>query len=202
MSADNHHSISCFNLVSTKTVPIKIANKWARNLFNCNTEYILNVCKGRCCEGTGRTMVSLTEKEQRKYIKGGFDVKDGFLSPNFETGQCPNKLISGFCGVHDTSMQPFGCIASPFTLNKNGTLVLRYRYTKFKCYGNGLPAYKVFRKSLDLLFGKREAARICHILDTEKRDFIAKMPINNYKNLLYLDGLKRIFSERRGKEKK
>jgi hypothetical protein len=67
-----------------------------------------------------------------------------------------------------TPDKPFGCIASPFTLNRSGTLVVRNRYRMLVCYvpkaredrDDHPPAFEAFRASLDLIYGDEEAARI------------------------------------------
>ncbi len=171
-------------------IDVRISGKWSHHKFNCTEDYIKNVCHGRCCEGSDKILISLLPEEQEKYREKGYDVKDGLLQPNKETGMCPNKLPLGLCGVHYTDMQPFGCIASPFTLNNSDTLIIRNRYSLMKCHGKGEPAYKTFRKSFDLIFGKEEAERVCLLLDKTDNDITAKMPHKSYINLKYLDELK------------
>jgi len=169
---------------------VKVSSKWLRHKFACSVDYIKNVCHGGCCEGSGRILISLLPDEQESHRQAGFDVKDGLLQADPKTGKCPHKLSSGLCGVHGTDMKPFGCIASPFTLNSNNTLIVRNRYTRMKCHGQGELAYKVFRASLDLIFGGDEAGRICAELDAGAGDIMATMPRKSYDALLYLDGLK------------
>ena len=135
-------------------------------------------------------MVSLLPDEQVKHQQKGYEVKDGFLQADPKTGLCPHKRQDGFCGVHGTALKPFGCIASPFTLNKTGTLIIRDRYTKLKCHGTGEPAYKTFRASLDLIFGDDEAERVCEDLESGKSGITAKIPEGSYHAIRYLDGLK------------
>lgn len=74
--------------------------------------------------------------------------------------RCPFQTDANLCGIHFTPDKPFGCIASPFTLNANNTLIVRNRYRLLRCYKDGTaPAYKAFAASLTLLFGEAEAAR-------------------------------------------
>jgi hypothetical protein len=97
------------------------------------------------------------------------------------------------CGLHGTDVKPFGCIASPFTLNSNGTLIVRNRYKLLRCYSDGrrLPAYVAFRASLDLILGHTEAARVCEHLAAGGGDCGASMPRANYLVLLENDTIKR-----------
>ncbi len=178
-----------------KEIPIRrvvVSTKWMMHKFSCTEDYILNNCKGRCCEGTNKILISLLPEEVKKHEKMGFVVKYGLLQPNLNTGKCPHKMYNGLCGIHGTDMKPFGCIASPFTLNSNGTLIVRNRYTKLRCHGNENeePAYKVFRTSLNLIFGFDAAENICSQLDQNKYNITTDIPEQQYQNLIYLDALK------------
>ena len=175
---------------SRGNITIKISDKWLNHKFLCSKDYIINNCKGRCCQGTDKILISLLPEEEQKHKDKGFIVIDGLLQPNSKTRQCPHKLNNGLCGVHNTYLKPFGCIASPFTLNDSNTLIVRNRYSMLKCHGDGERAYKVFRASLDLIFGKGEAEILCKKLDEKEKDITALMPYESYKKLKYLDGLK------------
>ena len=168
-----------------------VSSKWAHHLFACSVDYIARICHGRCCEGSGKILVSLLPEEATLYEAMGYVVRAGLLQPSTLTGKCPLKLPTGLCAVHGPVLQPFGCIASPFTMNKADTLIVRYRYSRLKCHGSGRPAYKVFRPSLDLIFGIAEAVRICGELDKDNGDVRALMPRTSYEKLRYLDGLKK-----------
>lgn len=170
---------------------VKVSSKWARHCFSCTTKYITEQCHGGCCEGSDKIMVSLLPEEVEIQEGAGFHVVAGMLQPDVATGKCPHKKENGLCGVHDTPMQPFGCIASPFTLNAGRTLIIRNRYNMMKCHGHGEPAYKVFRASLELLFGEEEALRISNHLDSGGGDIVATMAEGVPEALMYLDGLKR-----------
>ena len=169
---------------------IKISSSWLHHLFTCNSEYIQQHCKGRCCRGSNKIMVSLLLEEEKLQRDNGYDVQDSFLQPDPNTKLCPHQLSNGLCNVHGTDLKPFGCIASPFTLNKNDTLIIRHRYSQFKCHGHGEPAYKTFRSSLDLIFGAEEADKICNKLEQTHGDFDVKISEENYLKLKYLDNLK------------
>ncbi len=173
-----------------ESISVNVSAKWARHLFACSVEHIRDVCKGSCCEGSDKILVSLLPDEQECQIAAGHTVKDGLLQPDSKTGKCPHKQSDGLCRVHGTTLKPFGCIASPFTLNGSDTLIIRNRYSLMKCHGEGEPAYRCFRSSLDLIFGDEEAGRICAQLEANNGDVRADMPAASYWALHYLDGLK------------
>lgn len=99
--------------------------------------------------------------------------------------------------MHGSEDKPFGCIASPFTLNKQGTLIVRNRYRLLKCYGDEPtePAYRVFRQSLDMLFGNEEATRLCEHLDNGGGDITGYMHRTAYEMLLENDAIKQASGE-------
>jgi hypothetical protein len=171
-------------------VKVNISSKWARHKFKCSLDYIKQVCGGRCCQGSDKVLISLLPSEEQQHIDNGKDVQNGLLQPDPKTGQCPYKGEHGLCSIHGSEQKPFGCIASPFTLNKGNTLIVRDRYTKLKCHGEGQPAYHAFRGSLDLLFGADEAQRIVEHLDNGGGDIAANMPVQTYNKIKYLDKLK------------
>ncbi|KKL09787.1 hypothetical protein LCGC14_2562370 [marine sediment metagenome] len=168
---------------------VKISSRWARHLFACTQPYILSVCKGRCCQGTDRLLIALTPDEAEVQTLLGKVVTGGLLQPD-ERGLCPWKHHDGLCGLHGTRDKPLGCVASPFTLNSNDTLIIRNRYSRMRCHGTGEPAYKVFRASLDAVFGMPEADRIVGLLDAGCGDITATMLSATYNYLRLLDGLK------------
>ncbi len=89
-----------------------------------------------------------------------------------------------------------GRTTSPFTLNDNGTLVVRNRYRMLCCYkdtredGTQLPAYVAFRASLNLIFGEAEAQRIHDHLAAGGGDLVATMPSRSHTMLVDNDGIK------------
>ena len=177
---------------------VKISAKSARLRFHgCTPEYIKDVCKGRCCESstapTG-TMITVHPSEQASIEARGGVVKGGLLQPKPGTKKCPFKEAgTNLCGIHFTPDKMFGCIASPFTLNKNDTLIVRNRYRLLICYNKGpqLPAYVAFRASLDKIFGLEEAARICAHLAAGGGDLTAWVDEGRYKMLTENDEIKR-----------
>jgi len=133
------------------TIPITISSKWLRHRFPCTKKYIERHCHGRCCQGSGKLLISLLPEEETIQRNLGCNVDEGFLLSGEKV--CPHKSNTGLCGLHWLPAKPFGCIASPFTINKNDTLIVRHRYSMFKCHGKGRYAYKTFSASLNLLFG-------------------------------------------------
>jgi len=175
---------------------VKISAKSARQPFNgCDPDYIRNVCHAKCCESstapTG-TMITVHPSEVAAIAALGGVVVDGLLQPKAGCRKCPFKTGDNLCGIHFTGSKPFGCIASPFTLNANDTMIVRNRYRLLKCYNDGrkIPAYKSFRASLDLIFGQAEAERICRHLDAGGGDITAKVSERNYAMLKENDEIK------------
>lgn len=166
---------------------VKISSRWMRHKFNCTEAFILNNCHGRCCEGTGKVVVSLLPEEEAWHRSQGLVVIEGRLWAR--AGKCPHKETSGFCSIHGTQ-KPFGCIASPFTLNRAGTLIIRHRYSRLKCHGEGEAAYRTFRASLVLLFGPVKMAIITTHLDKGSDDFIVNMDDDIAEKVRYLDSVK------------
>lgn len=166
---------------------IKISVKWLQKLFNCTQEFIESTCKGMCCEGGTKILVSVLPEEEHFHTACG--VVDGKLKAT-ENGKCPYKAESGLCNVHGTPSKPFGCLVSPFTINKKGTLVVRHRYIMMKCYGQGEPAYKTFKSSLIALFGEEETNKIITAIEQNQEDVTANIDDELYGKLRYLDGLK------------
>ena len=175
-------------------VKVKISSKMMRLKFNgCDPDYIKTTCHGACCRSpsspTG-VMVTIHPSEISKIAAYGVKVVDQFVQPNQGEHRCPfQHNESHLCNLHTTQDKPFGCIASPFTLNKNGTLIVRHRYISLKCYNDGkkIPAYKAFKASLDLIFGQKEATRIVAELDAGSGDFTAEMTLESYAKLISND---------------
>lgn len=142
-------------------------------------------------------MVSVHASEEAAIRARGAAVVDGLIVPPPGERGCPFKS-RGLCLLHDTPAKPFGCIASPFTLNANDTLIVRNRYKLLPCYkgpGQKQPAYRAYYSSLVLLFGEREAGRIAAHFDKGGGDFTAVMPLRSYKILRDNDAAKRAAKE-------
>jgi Fe-S-cluster containining protein len=177
-------------------VEVRISAASARLKFNgCDPDYIRDVCHASCCRSAsapGGALVTVHPSEELKILNRGEQVKEHMIVPR--DGRCPFQgKKDNLCKLHGTGDKPFGCVASPFTLNRNGTLIVRNRYKSLKCYDDGRrqPAYVAFRASLDLLFGADESARICRHLDAAGGDVTARMPVTNYRILVDNDAAKR-----------
>ena len=164
------------------TIQIKFSAKMARLPFHgCEPEYIRTVCRARCCESSTApqgVLITIGKSEEQRIRDLGGVIKDGFLQPRPGGRRCPFKTENQLCALHSSGGKPHGCIASPFMLNGNGTLIVRNRYRLLKCFKAGdppMPAYKAFRASLDLLFGSKEAKRISTHLDSGGGDLAAFM---------------------------
>lgn len=161
-----------------------------------------NGCKGNCCDAPTRPsgcMVSIHPSEEARIAKRGGRIVDGLLEPKPGARGCPFKE-DGLCTLHQSGEKPFGCIASPFTLNAHGTLIVRNRYKLLPCYrGPGAkgPAYRVFASSLILLFGEVEAARMTAHFDAGGGDFVGVMPSHVFAMLMDNDAAKRAAKERK-----
>lgn len=137
---------------------VKISYKYLKQLFvPCDVLYIKNECRASCCESSlkDRIVVSILNSE-KKYIESlGGVVSDGMLE--VVNGKCPFKNNIDSCSLHEKK-KPFGCVVSPFNLNKNNILIVRNRYRMFRCYRDcsikKVFVYEAHRKSLELLFGE------------------------------------------------
>lgn len=174
---------------------IKVSAKMARLEFAaCEPGFIQN-CKGACCRSskspTG-TLISINPAEQLDIELKGGKVETGLLQPAEGQRKCPFQDDNHLCQLHGTAQKPAGCIASPFTLNKNGTLIVRHRYLHLPCYKaeRRLPAYKAFRAALTFLLGAKEAARLHAHLDAGGGDLDVQIPVAKYQLLLENDQLK------------
>lgn len=144
-------------------------------------------------------MVTIHATEEDAIRARGGSVLNGLLIT--EDG-CTFKTDEHLCGLHFTDDKPFGCIASPFTLNARDCLIVRNRYRRLVCYNTpeALPTYQAFRASIDLIFGTAEARGICMALDRAmERDpdeeplrFLpAYMPLRSYRMLHDNDATKK-----------
>lgn len=178
------------------SIAVKISAKSARMEFNgCDPEYIKQVCHSSCCQSsiskTGILIVIHPAEQQRVESRGGI-IENGLLQPPEGEKRCPFKSNDSLCELHNTPDKPFGCVVSPFTLNKNKTLIIRHRYRMLKCFKGGrrLPAYEAFRNSLDRLFGLAESKRICDHLNGGGGDIYVSMPTDVYRMILDNDTAK------------
>lgn len=157
---------------SVERVRVKVSAASARQRFHgCEPGYIATVCRAACCRSSTSESginVAIGAREQLVIEALGGTVTDGMLGA--VNRRCPFEGPTHLCELHERGLKPFGCQASPFTLNPNGTLIIRNRYRLLKCYnddrdGPPPPAYKAFAQSLVALFGSGEAARLTAWLD-------------------------------------
>ncbi len=163
-----------------KTVDVMVSGKMLRQLFHaCTSGFITGTCHGRCCEGSAGLSVAIHPTEQAKFEAKGAQVVGGLIVADGR-GLCPFKTDDGFCGVHTD--KPFGCAASPFTLNKNDLLIVRNRYRMLKCYNcpGSQPAYIAHRPSLDRIFGAIGAGIIARLVASGEDRIAASMPLEAY----------------------
>lgn len=171
-------------MTNENTATVIVSGPMLRQEFHpCDLPYIDGVCRGRCCEGTGRLLVTVHPSEAARIEQLGATVRDGFIVPD-DRGLCPFKAGNGLCIIHGPE-KPFGCQFSPFTLNSNGTLVVRNRYRCLRCYRavGAIPAYDAHRWSLLRLFGEAEAARIAWNAASGELRIPATMPELHYRVL-------------------
>lgn len=156
------------NIVPDSTrMPINVSGPMLRQMFHaCTPDHITSVCHGRCCQGSGGIMVTVHPSERTAIEALGAEVKDGFILPDAR-GLCPFKDDAGTCRIHGDA-KPFGCKASPFTLNKTDTLIVRNRYRMLRCYkcDGAAPAYLAHSWSLVAVLGKHEANRVAALAAT------------------------------------
>lgn len=155
-----------------------------------------NGCSGNCCDAPSRPggcLVTVHPSERDSVERhGGRVSSNGFLQPNAGKRGCPFKS-NGLCSIHFTGDKPFGCIASPFTLNKNRTLIVRNRYKMLPCYkgrGPKAPAYRAFASSLELIFGQDVATKLAIHLDSGGGDISLPMPSRSFRILMENDAAK------------
>lgn len=161
---------------------IVVSAACARQMFTeCGPECIRqNNCFGNCCDAPSRpngTMITVHPSEQHRIELLGATVRHGMLEPKPGQRICPFKL-HGLCSLHSAGTKPIGCVVSPFTLNSNGTLIVRNRYRMLPCYkGPGIkaPAYRVFFSSLAAIFGPGNARKLASYLDAGGGD--ARVPV-------------------------
>lgn len=178
------------------TVRIKISAASARQRFHgCEPEYIRDVCHASCCRSSsaeGGALVTIHPSEEGRIEARGGLVRHGLLVVEDGCGFQSKK--THLCKLHETPDKPFGCIASPFTLNKNDTLIVRNRYRTLKCYEDGddpKPAFQAFRASLDRILGPVESARVCGHLLAGGDDTHADIPAETYRMLKDNDAIKK-----------
>ncbi len=180
---------------------IRISAKWMRQLFRpCSPEFIASTCHATCCENSNSPIgfvVTIHPFEQARIEALGGVVFNGLLQPRGEPkrrGKCSFKILSNnLCSLHATGEKPFGCIASPFTLNRSGCLVVRHRYINFKCFRaeGSLPVYRAQAGSFKTIFGDVEATRLTAHFDAGGGDTTSEIDNRIYDILMDNDEIKR-----------
>lgn len=163
----------------------------------CSQQYAATTCRGRCCEGSAGILVAVHVSERERVERMGAEVVGGFIVAD-SRGLCPFKMDTGRCGIHGAE-QPFGCRASPFTLNSKDRLIVRNRYRLLRCYQDvgARPAYVSHRWSLRQIFGEAEASIIAARAAAGADIISASMPAYHYEMLHDNDAAKRHRLERR-----
>jgi Fe-S-cluster containining protein len=143
----------------------------------CEPDYIKNICHGRCCEGSGKILITIHPSEQNRIKKLGCIIKNNFIVDIDNKKVCPFK-INDLCSIH--TYKPLGCRFSPFTLSKNNVLIVRNRYRLLKCYNtpNAIPVYQAHKQSLIAIIGNDNYNLICNKIETANIKEIDNIKIN------------------------
>ncbi len=171
---------------------INVSHCWLLTKWHkCVPSFIEENCKGKCCDSSkGGTFISLLDNEMPLFEKHGAETENN-VAKGGNNGKCVFKDNDSLCRLHSMHNKPFGCIASPFTLNRNDTLIIRHRYIHLPCFNGVYCAYDVFKKSLILLFGAVVTDEI--IKDCKKGVLNKKYEMwhDAYHNLKFLDEIKK-----------
>lgn len=154
----------------------------------CEPNYIRQVCHGRCCQGSGRLLITVHDSEIERIKNLSAELEGNFIKG--KNGLCPFKK-NHLCGIHED--KPFGYKASPFTLSKNDVLIIRNRYRMLRCYNtpNAIPAYRAHRWSLEQIFGKDETQKIIDKIEGGALEIISEISDEKYIILKENDLLKK-----------
>ncbi len=160
----------------------------------CTPDFIANTCHASCCRSStdpsGIAVVVTIEEAPRLRARGAaVDPETLRLQPINK--RCPfQHPESHLCGLHGSPDKPRGCIISPFTINPNGTLIVRNRYRLLPCFKapGSLPVYEAHYGSLVQMFGPSEAETIraaCANPALRNSSITAEMPDALASALLY-----------------
>lgn len=154
-----------------------------RQMFRpCDPTFIADVCRAACCRSTtdptgiAVTVTGPAEAERVSAQGAAVDLDTLRIQP--VRRRCPfQDPATHLCGIHD-GRQPFGCVASPFTLSPKNRLIVRNRYRMLKCYRaeGALPAYLAHPASLTAILGASQAAALTAHLDSGGGDWDAEVP--------------------------
>jgi hypothetical protein len=180
---------------------VKVSAAMARLEFiQCGPDCVAAGCLGNCCDSSshaGGCFVTVQDDELGRIgplaAQRGASIEHNLIVPKPGTRGCPFKT-DGLCDLHQDGTKPWGCVASPFTLNGSGTLIVRNRYRLLPCFKNEgpkSPAYRVYRSSLVQIFGEAEAGRIEAHLDGGGGDLIAQIDPANKARLMRNDAIRK-----------
>lgn len=153
-------------------IPVKVSSASMRQLFRpCDPVFIADVCHASCCRSTtdptGIAVTVTDTAEADRIEREGATVDRVTLRIEPVRRRCPfQDPTTHLCDLHD-GRQPFGCIASPFTLSKRDTLIVRNRYRMLKCYRaeGAIPAYLAHPLALATILGGEQATALREHLD-------------------------------------
>lgn len=166
---------------ANEPVEVKVSAKSMRQMFRpCDPVFIRDVCHASCCESStsdSGTLITIHPSEQDRIIEIGGKVEDGLLVPRDGERKCSFKTDENLCGLHGTGDKPFGCIASPFTLNSHNTLIVRNRYRMLKCHKaeGAIEVYKAHPESLKIVLGEDVAAVVTEHFDQGGGDIVVEV---------------------------
>jgi len=183
--------------MDTDTIYIKVSGKSAYLKFReCGPTCIANGCTAKCCDAPTTPLgikVSILDDDNIHMIldDNNVTVIDGYMQPRSGERLCPFKSDEHLCLLHDTIYKPFGCIVSPFFLNRNSTLVVRNRYKLLPCYDKtgGERAYRVFSSSLKAIFTEDVYKHVVDRLDLSNTSFMAPIRRVIYDRLREREGI-------------
>ena len=173
-------------------IKIKVSTKWLNKKFGCNKDFIKTFCKGKCCNGSNKLLVSLLPQETKILQTQFSDCKIKNNKIVGKNKECYFKDKYGFCKIHNTKYKPLGCVFSPFKINKNNTLIIRHRYIKFPCFNkeDGKPAYITFNDSLTRVFGEKIYKLIKKKMKENTSDFFVYIDNDVLEKLNFLEKVK------------
>ena len=149
-----------------------------QQFHECTPEFIRDVCQARCCRSStdpSGIAVVVTQLEAVKLRELGavVDSETGRVAPVCR--RCPfQSTANHLCKLHNTEAKPKGCIISPFTINKNNTLIVRNRYRLLPCFKaeGSKPVYVAHSQSLVKMFGEKNAQLIFESAKEEKEGYL------------------------------
>lgn len=133
----------------------------------CTLDFIRDTCQARCCRSTvDPSGIAVVVRPQEIIPLEALGAKIDHETGRIEAvnRRCPfQREDNHCCSLHGTPEKPAGCIISPFTVNKNNSLIVRNRYRMFPCFKaeGAIPVYLAHRGSLERLFGAKATEYLC-----------------------------------------